>query len=100
MGYIHIIICVQERKVLHLLSNVVDMPEFSGNGIRRYVECNNKLHHLIVAVSPFYPEEGRGKRMDEFAESLEEFRKVYSFQKHVEDWDKDYSCQIRILSNR
>lgn len=38
--------------------------------------------------------------MDEFAESLEEFRKVYYFQKHVEDWDKDYSCQIRILSNR
>ena len=93
-------ICVQECKVLHLLSNVVDMPEFSGDGIRRYVEYNNRLHHLIVAVSPFYPEEGRGKRMDEFAESLKGFRKVYSFQKHVDDWDKDYSCQIRILSNR
>lgn len=93
-------ICVQERKVFHLLSNVVDMPEFSGDGIRRFIEYNNELHHLIVAVSPFYPEEGRGKRMDEFVESLKGFRKVYSFQKHVDDWDNDYSCQIRILSNK
>lgn len=93
-------ICVQERKVFHLLSNVVDMPEFSGDGIRRFIEYNNELHHLIVAVSPFYPEEGRGKRMVEFVESLKGFRKVYSFQKHVDDWDNDYSCQIRILSNK
>lgn len=93
-------ICVQERKVFHLLSNVVDMPEFSGDGIRRFIEYNNELHHLIVAVSPFYPEEGREKRMDEFVESLKGFRKVYSFQKHVDDWDNDYSCQIRILSNK
>lgn len=93
-------ICVQEHRVLHLLSNVVDMPEFSGDGIRRYIKANHKLHHLIVVVSPFYPEDGRGKRMDEFVESLNGFRKVYSFQKHVDDWDEDYSCQIRILSNR
>jgi len=93
-------ICVQERKVLHLLSNVVDMPEFSGNGIRRFVFVNINLNHLIIGVSPFYPEEGRGKRMDEFAESLNGFKKVYSFQKHIDDWDKNYSCQIRVLSNR
>lgn len=93
-------ICVQERKVLHLLSNVVDMPEFSGEGVRRFVGDNHRLHHLIIAVSPFYPEEGRGKRMDEFVESLNEFIKVYSFQRHVDDWEEDYSCQIRILSNR
>ena len=93
-------ICVQERKVLHLLSNVVDMPEFSGNGIRRFVFANINLNHLIIGVSPFYPEEGRGKRMDEFAESLNGFKKVYSFQKHIDDWDKNYSCQIRVLSNR
>ncbi len=48
-------ICVQERKVLHLLSNVVDMPEFSGNGIRRFVFANINLNHLIIGVSPFYP---------------------------------------------
>ena len=38
--------------------------------------------------------------MDEFAESLNGFKKVYSFQKHIDDWDKNYSCQIRVLSNR
>lgn len=93
-------ICVQEHKVLHLLSNVVDMPEFSGEGVRRFIGANHQLYHVIIAVSPFYPEEGRGKRMDEFAESLNGFSKVYSFQKHVDDWQEDYSCQIRILSNK
>lgn len=37
--------------------------------------------------------------MDEFVESLKGFVKVYSFQKYVDDWDKDYSSQIRILFN-
>ena len=59
-------ICVIEHKVLHLLSNVVDMQEFSRDGICRFIKTNHKLHHLIVAVSPLYPEDGRGKRMDEF----------------------------------
>ena len=93
-------ICVIEHKVLHLLSNVVDMQEFSGDGICRFIKTNHKLHHLIVAVSPLYPEDGRGKRMDEFVESLKGFRKVYSFLKHIDDWNEDYSCQIRILSNK
>ncbi|MDE6523761.1 MAG: hypothetical protein K2L17_13160 [Muribaculaceae bacterium] len=31
-------------------------------------------------VSSFYPEEGRGKRMDIFAERLKGFKQVYSFR--------------------
>ena len=29
----------------------------------------------------------------------EGFKKVYSFQKHIDEWKEDYSCQIRILDN-
>ena len=92
-------LCIQEDYVIHLLSNVVDMPEFSGDGILRVLNANKKSYHVIVMVSPFYPEEGRGKRMDIFAERLKGFKQVYSFQKHREDWKEDYSCQIRIYDN-
>lgn len=92
-------LCVQEDTILHIMSNVVDMPDFSGAGIRNYLSSENKYRHVIVIVSPFYPEEGRGKRMDEFSNSLEGFHTVFSFQKHIDEWKENYSCQIRILDN-
>lgn len=84
---------------MHILSNVVDMPEFSGNGIRRYLSSTRRLRHIIIIASPFYPEDGRGKRIDDFSDSLNGFHSIYSFQKHIDEWDEDFSCQIRILYN-
>lgn len=92
-------LCVQENTIMHILSNVVDMPEFSGDGIRRYLNSARRLRHIIIMASPFYPEEGRGKRIDDFCDSLNGFRPIYSFQKHIDEWKEDFSCQIRILDN-
>lgn len=92
-------LCIQENTVLHILSNVVDMPEFSGVGIRRFLSSAKALRHILVMASPFYPEEGRGKRMDDFCDSLNGFHPIYSFQKHTDEWKEDFSCQIRILDN-
>lgn len=92
-------LCMQEYTILHILSNVIDMPNFSGEGIRNYLCSAKNYRHVIVIVSPFYPEEGRGKRMDEFCNLLDGFKIVYSFQKHIDEWKEDYSCQIRILDN-
>ena len=44
--------------------------------------------YLLVCVSPFYPEDGRGKRMDEFGDKLVEFKTLYSFEKHIENWNE------------
>lgn len=92
-------LCVQENTVMHILSNVVDMPEFSGDGIRRFLNSSGRLRHIIIMASPFYPEDGRGKRMDDFSDSLNGFHSIYSFQRHIDEWDEDFSCQIRILDN-
>lgn len=92
-------ILMQEDTIVHLLSNIVDMPEFTGNGIVRYIKSNTRNRHIIICVSPFYPEEGRGKRMDEFGKRLTYFKQIYSFEKHIDDWDKNFSCQIRIFCN-
>ena len=92
-------ICIQENTVLHILSNVVDMPEFSGDGIRKFLSSTKGLRHILVMASPFYSEDGRGKRMDDFSDSLNGFQSIYSFQRHIDEWDEDFSCQIRILDN-
>ena len=92
-------LCVQENTVMHILSNVVDMPDFSGDGIRRFWNSTGRLRHIIIIASPFYPEDARGKRMDDFSDSLNGFRSIYSFQRHIDEWDEDFSCQIRILDN-
>lgn len=49
--------------------------------------------------SPFYPEEGRGRRMDDFCDSLNCFHIIYYFQKYIDIWEEDFSCQIQILDN-
>lgn len=92
-------VCLQEKIVVHILSNIVGMPEFSGKGLIRVLDSTPHYRHVIVMVSPFYPEEGRGKRMDEFCDSLKGFQEVYSFQKHIDEWKEDYSCQIRVMDN-
>lgn len=92
-------ILTQESIVVHLLSNIVDMPEFSGDGIIGYIESNKRIRHIVICVSPFYPEEGRGKRMEDFGNRLSGFKCIHSFERHIEDWDKDFSCQIRIYDN-
>ena len=85
--------------IVHLLSNVVDMPEFEGDKIIELIKHKSQKKHLLICVSPFYPEEGRGKRMEEFGEKLPGFKTLYSFERHVDDWEEEYSCQIRIFSN-
>lgn len=88
------------RKILFYISyHVVDMPEFSGVGIRRFLSSAKALRHILVMASPFYPEERRGKRMDDFCDSLNGFHPIYSFQKHIDEWKEDFSYQIRILDN-
>lgn len=89
-----------DKTTIHLLSNVVDMPEFSGDKVIDYIRRNNNLRHIVICVSPFYPKDGRGTRMYDFGNRLDGFKRIYCFQRHVEDWDEDFSCQIHIYDNQ
>ena len=51
-------LCIQESTVIHIMSNIVDMPEFSGDGVVRVLDSTRKYRNIIVMVSPFYPEDG------------------------------------------
>lgn len=54
-----------DNTIIHIMSNVVDMPDFYGENVLKYIERESHKHHVIVCVSPFYPKNGRGKYMSE-----------------------------------
>lgn len=85
--------------VIHLLSNIIDIPEFEYESIIKFIELNFNIKHIIVCCSPFYPKEGRGRFMEEFCAKLECFSSIFSLEKHINEWNKDFSCQIKILCN-
>lgn len=82
---------------LHIFSNVIDMPQFPIERMASLLNSDVSHNNVIVCVSPFYPEEARGARMDAFASLLSHYTCKFQFQKYIEDWDKSYSCQIRIF---
>lgn len=85
---------------IHLLSNVIDMPEFVGDNIIRYLNINYKYRQVVVCVSPFYAKDGRGQRMYDFGNRLVTHKRIYTFEKHIDDWKEDFSCQIHIYDNQ
>ncbi len=82
--------------VLHIFSNVLDLEEFDFKPIIEILKNDVTHNNIIVCVSPFYQEDMRGKRIDLFGNQLQGYKCAFRFQKHTDDWDNDYSCQIRI----
>jgi hypothetical protein len=85
--------------VLHIFSNIIDLPEFEGSVILDYLNCDNAHNNIVACVSPYYPEHGRGDRMSEFCSKLKGFNLRYHFEKHVDEWDENFSCQIQIYTS-
>lgn len=85
--------------VIHILSNVIDMSEFQGDSIISLLNGDNEHNNIVICVSPYYQENNRGKKMDEFCNMLRGYRCVYKFQKHIDEWEENYSCQIRIYAS-
>ena len=88
------------QTVLHIFSNVLDMPEFEREHIANILNQDVERNHVLVCVSPFYQENGRGALMDDFCKMIRGIRCVYKFEKHLDEWDKSFSCQIRIFESR
>lgn len=83
--------------VLNILSNVIDLENFNGNDIITLLNEDKEHNNILICVNPYYQENGRGRKMKEFCDKLQGYRCVYKFQKHLDEWDENYSCQIQIL---
>ena len=83
--------------VIHIFSNVIDLDDFDGDGILSLLNEDKSHNNIIVCVSPYYQEATRGKRIKEFGEKLHGYTLIYKLEKHTDDWDKPYSCQIYIF---
>lgn len=83
--------------VIHIFSNVLDIVEFERDVIADILNQDMCHNHILVCVSPFYQENGRGALMDDFAKMLRGMRNEYTLEKHTDDWNKPFSCQICIF---
>lgn len=85
--------------ILHIFSNVIDLEEFKGDRIAEILSQDKSNTNIAICVSPFYQEDARGKRMYDFGKKLHGYSLRYIFEKHTDEWDKPYSCQIHIYAN-
>ena len=88
------------QTVIHIFSNVLDMPEFEREHIADLFNQDMGRNHILICVSPFYQENGRGALMDDFHAMTRGMRCEYKFEKHTDEWEKPFSCQIRIFISR
>lgn len=83
--------------VFHIFSNVIDLEKFQGDDIITLLNEDKEHYNFVICVSPFYQEDGRGKKIIDFCNKLQGYRCVYKFQRHLNDWTENYSCQIQIF---
>ena len=84
--------------VIHIFSNVVDLDNFDGENIADILSYDKSHNNIVICVSPFYQEETRGRRMHEFGKLLHGYSLQYKLEKHTDEWEEPYSCQLHILS--
>lgn len=87
----------ESATVIHIFSNVIDLEGFDGNGVLSLLNEDKSHNNIIVCVSPYYQEATRGKKIKEFGDKLQGYSLVYKLEKHIDDWDRPYSCQIYIF---
>lgn len=82
--------------VIHIFSNVIDLDSFDGRRIADILTKDNSHNNIVICVSPYYQEATRGQQMYEFGEMLYGYKRTYKFEKHTDEWERPYSCQIHI----
>jgi len=86
----------ESQTVIHIFSNVVDLDGFNGSVIADILSMDKSHNNIVICVSPYYQDNTRGKRIEKFGKMLHGYYLAYKFEKHTDEWDKPYSCQIHI----
>lgn len=87
---------VKSNTIIHLFSNIIDIPEVNYENVIDYLNNDTEHTNIVVCVSPFYQENGRGKRIPQFCEQLIGYQLIYKVEKHANEWIRNFSCQIYI----
>lgn len=85
--------------VIHVLSNVIDLESFSGKEIAEILSRDKTHNNVVICISPYYQEEGRAQRMHQFGKSLRGYSMTYKLEKHTDDWNNQFSCQLHIYTS-
>lgn len=87
----------KSKTVIHIFANVLDIVEFERENIAHILNQDMSHNNILICASPFYKENGRGALMDDFGKMLQKMKCEYKFEKHTDEWEKQFSCQIRIF---
>lgn len=85
------------QTVIHIFSNVIDIPVFERTHVAELLNNDYSHNNIIVCVSPYYQEFGRGSLMTEFSRLLKHYDCICKIDKHTSEWNKAFSCQMRIF---
>lgn len=89
-------LAVKSDTIIHLFSNIIDIPDVNYDSVVDFLNNDAGHTNIIVCVSPFYQEDGRGKRIPEFGDALTRYKLIYKLERHIDDWNRNFSCQINI----
>ena len=92
-------LATKSNTVLHLFSNIIDIPEVNYDNVINFLNNDTEHTNIVVCVSPFYQESGRGKRIPQFGDALTRYKLIHKLERHIDDWDKNFSCQIYIYKS-
>lgn len=87
----------KSQATIHVFSNIIDLPDVNFERTIDFLNAKASSNSFIVCVSPFYQDDGRGKRMREFGRRLSRYTLEYKLEKHIDDWNRSFSCQIYIF---
>ena len=73
----------EAETIIHIFSNVLDMLEFEREHIAELLNQDVGRNHILVSMSPFYQEKGRGALMDDFHAMTRGMRCEYKYGKHI-----------------
>lgn len=89
-------IAPQNSTVIHIFPNVIDLENFEGENVAGILSDDKYHNNIVLCVSPYYQEETRGQRMYDFGKLLHSYSLQYKLEKHTDEWDEPYSCQLHI----
>lgn len=88
-----------KENVIHIFSNIIDLESFDGDKIAYILSQDKSRNNIIICVSPYYQDGTRGKRMEIFGKKRQGYSLKYKFQRHTDEWEQPFSCQIHIYAS-
>ena len=67
-----------------MFSNIIDISKVNYDNVINYLNNDTEHANIVVCVSPFYQESGRGKRIPQFGDALTRYKLIHKLERHID----------------